>query len=83
MGWRREIQNSPMQKILDQITENARTALGDNLQAAILYGSHARGEAVKGSDINLLLIVRDSHANKFAPLMKVIPDWIKAGATAP
>ncbi len=72
-----------MQKILDQITQDARTALGENLRSAILYGSHARGEAVKGSDINLLLVVNDSQAAKLAPLMKVIPEWIKTGATAP
>jgi hypothetical protein len=72
-----------MQKLLDQITEDARRELGTNLRAAILYGSHARGEAVKGSDINLLLIVNDSHADQLSPLMRVIPDWIKTGATAP
>jgi predicted nucleotidyltransferase len=72
-----------MQKILDQITQDARTAMGENLVAVILYGSHARGEAVKGSDINLLLIVRESHADKLTPLMKVVPGWISTGATAP
>jgi hypothetical protein len=72
-----------MQNTLDQITADARKALGDNLVALILYGSHARGEAHSSSDINLFIVVKDSHAAKLAPLTGVVPDWMKKGAASP
>ena len=33
---------------------------GDKIKEIILYGSHARGEATKDSDIDLLVLVDDS-----------------------
>ncbi|MEK6607373.1 MAG: nucleotidyltransferase domain-containing protein [Myxococcota bacterium] len=34
--------------------------LGDRLRAAVLFGSHARGEARADSDIDLLILLRDA-----------------------
>jgi hypothetical protein len=72
-----------MQKILDQITSDTRQALGDNLISLVLYGSHARDEAHERSDINLFIVVRDSHAAALEPLLRCVPGWIKKGAAAP
>jgi uncharacterized protein len=36
-----------------------QTAIGDKFSALILYGSCARGDNVRGSDIDLLLLLRN------------------------
>jgi hypothetical protein len=72
-----------MQKILDKITTDAQEALGGNLTSLVLYGSHARGEAHKRSDINLLIVVRDSRAESLMPLIGFVPGWMKQGAASP
>jgi hypothetical protein len=70
-------------KELEQITREAKEALGENLLSLVLYGSHARGEAHARSDINLFIVVKDSRAASLKPLLAVVPGWIKLGATAP
>jgi len=40
-------------------TERLRQSLGENLVKVILFGSKARGQAKRGSDIDLLVIVRE------------------------
>lgn len=72
-----------MQKTLDQITKSAQQALGDNLVSLVLYGSHPRGEAHSRSDINLFIVVKDSHVSALQPLAQLVPGWIKLGAAAP
>ena len=72
-----------IQKLLAQITSEAQAALNGNLVSLVLYGSHARDEATPKSDINLFMVVRDSHVSKLDPLAKVVPSWIKHGVTAP
>jgi predicted nucleotidyltransferase len=72
-----------IRKNLEQITRDAQTALGDNLLSLVLYGSHARGDAHARSDINLLMVVRDSRATSIKPLLSVVSGWQKFGATAP
>jgi hypothetical protein len=67
----------------DKITREAQAALGDNLVSLVLYGSHARAEATTGSDVNLFLVVRDQRPEALCGLLKVIPQWMKNGVTAP
>lgn len=38
---------------------------GDKLKNLILFGSHARGDAHKNSDIDLLAIIEDSETDQF------------------
>jgi predicted nucleotidyltransferase len=50
------------QKRLRQILKEYRTALkellGDDLHSIVLFGSQARGDAVEGSDIDVLCIMK-------------------------
>ena len=41
-----------LKAILDRVAATARTALGDRLHSAYLYGSYARGEATAQSDLD-------------------------------
>lgn len=48
--------------VIDALLQEARTELdrlyGDRLERVVLFGSYARDEAVEGSDIDLLLVLR-------------------------
>lgn len=44
---------------LRDFVERLHQSLGENLVKVILFGSKVRGEAKRGSDIDLLVIVRD------------------------
>ncbi len=45
--------------ILEQAVSALRTALGDRLNAVVLFGSRARGDAREDSDWDLLIIAED------------------------
>lgn len=68
---------------LEKITAQARTALGENLVALVLYGSHARGEAAPRSDVNLLMVVRDQSSGALMKLQDIMPGWIKQTIAPP
>lgn len=44
--------------VLDLLELRLREFYGDRYSGLVLYGSHARGEADEGSDIDLLLILK-------------------------
>jgi predicted nucleotidyltransferase len=50
--------------------------LGDQLQAVILYGSQARGQARSGSDIDVLVVVRDD--SDYADLIRRTSEVVAA-----
>ena len=47
------------EEALRTFVEKVRQSLGENLVRIILFGSKARGAAKRGSDIDLLVIVRE------------------------
>jgi predicted nucleotidyltransferase len=49
--------SSRLGTILDEVEAKLREIYGDRFQGLVLYGSHARGTAVLGSDIDLLLLL--------------------------
>jgi hypothetical protein len=55
-----------LRRAAEQYAEHLVTTLGDRLTAVVLFGSVARGDAVAGSDIDLLIIARDLPAGQFA-----------------
>jgi len=48
-----------LQSILDETEARLRNIYGDRFLGLVLFGSHARGGAVQGSDIDLVLLLRD------------------------
>lgn len=44
-------------EILRELRRRLDALYGDNLRCLILYGSHARGEADEGSDIDILIVL--------------------------
>ncbi len=71
-------------KDVEAFAGRLRAAVGDNLVAAVLYGSAARGTYVKGrSDLNVLVVLRDASAEALRPAARVLADWTKAGEPAP
>lgn len=73
---------TPEQVIADA-TERIAGALGTNLSALVLYGSHAREEAHAHSDINLFILVRDSAPEQLVGLLQVLPALAKRGVAPP
>jgi len=69
--------------LLEQITAQATEALGENLISLLMYGSHPRGEARPGSDVNIMIVVTDASAQAMRPLLAHAQEWSKSGVAAP
>jgi predicted nucleotidyltransferase len=72
-----------LDKRLDAFAADLERAAGDNLRALVLYGSAARGNVGPGSDVNLLLVLRDASAAALRPLGPAVRRWVKAGEPPP
>lgn len=57
-----------VQSVLHKLRKELTVALGDDLDAVILYGSQARATATGDSDIDVLILVRDDR--NYADLMR-------------
>ena len=70
---------------LDQLVARLRAALGDVLQAVVLYGSAASSEHhEKHSDVNVLVLVDRLGSAELGPAMSgVTQEWRDAGNPAP
>jgi len=53
-----------LRPILDETEAVLRTVFGERFRGLILFGSHARGEAVAGSDIDLVLMLDASDGSR-------------------
>lgn len=47
-----------LRQILEEFRQRMMNVLGDDLESVLLYGSHARGDAVEGSDVDVLCIMK-------------------------
>jgi predicted nucleotidyltransferase len=47
-----------LRSLLNQLRDELRGALGDNLERMTLYGSQARGDALPDSDVDILIVLR-------------------------
>lgn len=48
-----------LQSVLDETEARLRSIYGDRFLGLVLFGSYARGVAVQGSDIDLIVLLRD------------------------
>ncbi|MEM0093975.1 MAG: nucleotidyltransferase domain-containing protein [Thermofilum sp.] len=55
----------PYKSILLELVEALRRRLGDSLVSVVVYGSVARGEARRDSDIDLLVVAEDLPRGRF------------------
>jgi len=49
-----------IKSLVDQIKAHLHEMYGDGIKRVIIYGSHARGEATKNSDVDVLVLVDES-----------------------
>lgn len=49
----------PLHRILGRLHAELTETLNDQLDRIILFGSQARGEATPGSDVDVLIVVKD------------------------
>jgi hypothetical protein len=68
----------------ETFTDSVKQALGDQLQAVVLYGSSATGDYIEGrSDYNVLLLARDWSVGTLDAMRSVTGKWQEAGNPAP
>ncbi|ODS42635.1 MAG: hypothetical protein MSIBF_04860 [Candidatus Altiarchaeales archaeon IMC4] len=48
-----------IEPILNEVKENLKEIYGERLKGVILYGSYARGDAVEGSDIDIIVLLKN------------------------
>lgn len=69
---------------VEQFAQQVAGALGDRLEALLLYGSAARGTHVPDrSDLNTLLICDAVDEDLFARLAPPVREWVRGGHPAP
>ena len=51
------MEKQKLEPLLKDLRRRLRAALGERLREALLYGSHARGEATPASDVDVLVVV--------------------------
>jgi len=51
------MEKKELEKIVKKLKSKIRTFCGNNLNKVILFGSYARGDAQKSSDIDLLILL--------------------------
>lgn len=56
----------PYRRLLEKLIETLRGRFGDDLISVVVYGSVARGEAKRDSDVDLLIVARNLPRSRFA-----------------
>ena len=49
-----------IRRLVDQVKAHLNEVYGEGIKRVILYGSHARGEATKDSDVDVLVLIDPS-----------------------
>lgn len=67
--------NNKIKKITDILKSQINTLYQNRLYNLVLFGSQARNEAVEGSDIDVLIVLKDENVNAVKEL-RIITDLI-------
>lgn len=68
----------------EDLIEEIKNVLGDELQSVVLYGSAARGEMTKlHSDYDLLAVVTQFDAATVRRVQPIVKRWVRHGHSAP
>ena len=67
------IEYSKYEPLLNTFVSKVKQALGDRVVSIVLYGSVARGTARPGSDVDVLLILREAGAGYWQRLQPLLP----------
>jgi len=70
---KRTVGYSEYKVLLSAFIDSVKRAWGDRMVSVVLYGSVAKGTAGPGSDVDLLLIVRDAPAGYWRRLQPLLP----------
>lgn len=54
-----DIETRTLEEVLQDLDTGLRDLYGERYRGLVLYGSHARGEADEGSDVDLLLLLEE------------------------
>ncbi|MFZ2410261.1 MAG: nucleotidyltransferase domain-containing protein [Candidatus Methanoperedens sp.] len=77
-----EIKDKTRKKALGEFVNNIRTKYGDRIERIILFGSYARGEHRKESDIDVLVIWKGNEVEGWNSLeMEAVEVQFKYGFT--
>ena len=57
--------NEKLNSLIPEIKERIKKSFGDKVRKIILYGSYARGDYDKDSDVDILVIVDDSNLHHY------------------
>jgi len=69
---------------LGKLVEGLSRALGNRLQAMVLYGSAARGDARKGgSDLNIVVVIDRLDVEALETMAPALTRWTRAGQPLP
>lgn len=72
------------EEIFPEITEQLKSAFGEDLHSVVLYGSGASGSYVPGkSDLNFLVIVTDKGIRNLKRLHDIVGGWQKRRVATP
>ena len=63
-----------LQKILAELQQRLRSLYGDKLIRMVLYGSQARGDSAPGSDVDVLVVLKDDHLSPSAEIKRTLSD---------
>lgn len=61
---------------IQEFADEVRELFGDRLDSVILYGSHARGEALPGSDVDIAVIVDEKKEDDRRKLQELRSDYL-------